>query len=138
MGEIPGYELVFHPPGVDDYCRLRLQTGLGAKSAEAAKLGLAGTWFGVSLVHDGRVVGMGRIVGDGGLFFQIVDIGVLPAHRGKGLGKRIMAALVDHLERTAPPTAYVSLLADGEAHRLYRQFEFEFTAPESIGMRRRF
>ena len=138
MGESGTYELRYEPPSVDDYCRLRLQTGLGAKSAEAAKLGLAGTWFGVSVVHGGRAVGMGRIIGDGGLFFQIVDIGVLPEHRGKGLGKRIMGALVERLEEAAPRSAFVSLLADGEAHRLYRNYGFEPTAPDSIGMRRRF
>lgn len=132
------YELVRKPPSVDDYCRLRVATGLGEKTAEAARVGLAGTWFGVSVYHHGQAIGMGRVVGDGGLFFQIVDIGVVPEHRGKGLGKRIMAVLVERLEEAAPRSAFVSLLADGEAHRLYRQYGFEPTAPESIGMRRRF
>ena len=35
---------------------------------------------------------MGRVIGDGGLFFQVVDIAVEPAHQGRGLGKAIVAA----------------------------------------------
>ncbi|KAF1012847.1 MAG: hypothetical protein GAK31_03933 [Stenotrophomonas maltophilia] len=38
----------------------------------------------------------------------------------------------------APPSAYVSLLADGQAHRLYAQYGFALTAPASQGMYRRF
>ena len=77
---------------------------------------------------------MGRIIGDRGLFFQVVDIAVDPKHQKRGLGKRIVAALVDHLYQTALPGAYVSLIADGEAHRLYSLYGFKPTAPRSIGM----
>lgn len=34
----------------------------------------------------------------------------------------------------SPESAHVMLLADGPAHRLYEQFGFHATAPESIGM----
>ena len=83
---------------------------------------------------DGVAVGMGRVIGDGGLFFQVVDIAVDPAHQGRGLGKIIVGTLVAHLRSSAPAGAYVSLMADGEAFRLYAQFGFELTAPASVGM----
>lgn len=67
-------------------------------------MGLAHTWYGVMVVHGGDPIGMGRIIGDGGCFFQIVDICVLPEHQGHGLGRRIMQALNDELERRAPAT----------------------------------
>ena len=132
------YDVVESFPGVDDYRRIRVAAGLQDRKREAAELGLRNTWFGVSIVRDDGVVGMGRIIGDGGCFFQVVDIAVLPEHQGKGLGKRIMQALTDHLERNAPASAYVSLIADGEAHRLYAHYGFKPTAPESIGMYREF
>jgi len=49
-----------------------------------------------------------------------------------------MRRLDGWMQANLPPSAYVSLLADGEAHRLYAQFGFEPTAPASIGMYRRF
>lgn len=128
------YELVPTAPGVDDYCRLRSVAGLSAKSQEAARIGLPNTWFGVTILHEGNPVGMGRIIGDGGTAFQIVDIAVEPAHQGKGLGKQIMAALMEHLHANAPHSAYVSLIADGDARHLYAKYGFEPVMPHSIGM----
>ncbi|WP_366465420.1 hypothetical protein [Brevundimonas sp.] len=40
---------------------------------------------------------MGHIVGDSGLFYQNLDIAVVPAHQCQGLGKAVIAALLDHL-----------------------------------------
>ncbi|WP_033823548.1 GNAT family N-acetyltransferase [Kitasatospora sp. MBT63] len=131
------YMLEAGVPPVEVYRRLRTDAGLSDKAPEAAALGLAGTWFGVVLHHEGRPIGMGRIIGDGGTAFQVVDICVHPAHQGRGLGRRIMAALTGELERRAPATAYVSLIADGPARFLYEKFGFTDTAAHgSIGMYR--
>ena len=124
-----GYQLVVATPSADDYRRLRVAAGLSPKSAE-----LPNTLFAVQIRKEGEVVGMGRVVGDGGLFYQVVDIAVEPAHQGQGLGKAIVERIVDHLRQTAPVGAYVSLIADGEAWRLYAQYGFKPTAPASIGM----
>jgi GNAT superfamily N-acetyltransferase len=129
-----GFDLAVEVPAAADYRRLRVAAGLSPKSAQAAAAGLPNTVYGVVIRKDGQAVGMGRVVGDGGLFFQVVDIAVEPAHQGRGLGKAIVGALVAHLQQTAPVGAHVSLLADGEAHRLYAQFGFKLTAPAAVGM----
>jgi ribosomal protein S18 acetylase RimI-like enzyme len=122
------------PPTVDEYQHLRVAAGLSGKSHAAAQRGLTGTWFGVTLRDSDQAIGMGRIIGDGGCFFQIVDIAVLPAYQRRGLGTRIMGALMQHLRAHAPESAHVSLLADGEAPQLYAKFGFRETAPASVGM----
>lgn len=128
------YTLEPTPPVVADYMRLRAAAGMSARSVEGAEIGLPNSWFGVTIRHEGRAVGMGRIIGDGGTAFQIVDIVVEPDHQKRGLGKRIMTALMDKLRTDAPGSAYVSLIADGDAQYLYAKFGFAPTAPESIGM----
>ncbi|WP_221356380.1 GNAT family N-acetyltransferase [Streptomyces beigongshangae] len=131
------YELRAGVPSVDVFRRLRTDAGLSDRDPEAVALALPRTWYGVVLHHEGEPVGMGRVVGDGGTAFQIVDICVHPAHRGRGLGGRIMAALTGELERRAPATAYVSLIADGPARFLYEKFGFvDVAAHDSIGMYR--
>ena len=125
------------PPGMDDYLRLRVAAGLSPKTREGAAIGLPNSWYGVTVRHAGRVVGMGRVIGDGGTAFQIVDIAVEPEHQGMGLGKRIMSAQMERLHNHAPAGAYVSLIADVPANRLYSQFGFDETAPRSVGMARR-
>jgi len=129
-----GYDLVVEVPSSETYRHLRAAAGLSPKTAEAAAAGLPNTLFAVLVRKDGRVVGMGRLVGDGGLFFQVVDIAVEPRHQGRGLGKAIVGKIVEHVRATAPTGAYVSLMADGRANRLYSQFGFVPTAPTSIGM----
>lgn len=129
-----GYDLSIETPAIDDYLRLRRIAGLSPKTRDGAVAGLPNSFCGVVVRHDGHAVGQGRVIGDGGLFFQIVDIAVDPAHQGRGLGKAIMAALMDTLKAHAPSDAYVSLIADGDAWRLYEQYGFKPTAPVSIGM----
>lgn len=126
------YELREGVPTAEEYRHLREATGLSPRSREAAERGLPNTIHGAVVVHDGETVGMGRIVGDDGSFYQIVDIAVLPEHQGQGLGTRIVEALMAYLEEHAPPTSYVSLMADVDG--FYERFGFERTAPESKGM----
>lgn len=132
--EIPDYQLRIETPSVEDYRRLRLISGLSPKSEEAAARGLPNTLFAATIHYRDETVGMGRIVGDGGCFYQIVDMAVDPKHQGKGLGKMIMAALVDYVRTETPAGAYVSLIADGPAQYLYAQYGFEPVMPASIGM----
>lgn len=128
------YLVIRKTPDIDDYLRLRIAAGLTPRSREAATAGLPNTIAGVVVESDRGIVGMGRVIGDGGLAFQIVDIAVDPDHQGQGLGKAIVAELMDALKQIIPAEAYVSLIADGEAHKLYARYGFNLTAPASVGM----
>ena len=128
------YRLALAPPDVAAYVRLRKAGGLSPFTEEAAARGLKGTLFGVTVLYGEEAVGMGRVIGDGGCFYEIVNIVVAPPHQGRGLGKRIMAALMEYLYANAPKSAEVSLIADVPANKLYEQFGFKETAPASLGM----
>lgn len=122
-------------PDIEVYRHLREAAGLSPKTLAAAERGLPNTLFGVQVFFGGEPVGMGRVIGDGGTFYQVIDIAVLPAHQGRGLGRMIMQAIAGYIDSDAvPESAYVSLLADGRACRLYQQFGFVPTAPASVGM----
>lgn len=128
------YTARLETPTAETYVRLRACAGLGPKTAEAAARGLPNSLFAVQIMHGDDIVGMGRIIGDGGCFFQVVDIAVLPEHQGRGLGKMIMREISRYIEQHVPRSGYVSLIADGKAHELYAQFGFTQTAPKSVGM----
>lgn len=128
------YSWVHATPSIATYRALRTGSGLSDKTIEAAGRGLPQTLFAVQILDDGQPVGMGRVVGDGGCFYQVVDIAVLKEHQGKGLGKMIMTEIVKYLEANVPESGYVSLIADGQAQNLYAQFGFVHTAPNSVGM----
>lgn len=131
-----GYLLIGAAPTVDDYLALRERSGLTPKSAEQAAAGLPGSWTACHVVHEptGQTVGMGRVLGDGGWYFHIVDMAVLPEHQRLGLGDAILTALLDRIRAQAPPGAYINQLADPPGRRLYARHGFVETAPRSIGM----
>lgn len=126
--------LAFEAPTPAEYCALRQAAGLSPMDEGAAAAGLPASWCAVCLRHPSGLVGMGRMVGDGALFLQVVDIAVRPDWQRRGLGRRIMAALMDQARHRAPKGVIVTLLADGDACRLYEAFGFRLSAPRSQGM----
>ncbi len=74
-----------------------------------------------SLFEDDRQIGFTRTVTDNATFAWICDVYVHPDYRGRGLGKWLMACVLEH------PSAQVriNLLATRDAHGLYEQFDFE-------------
>ncbi|USP72730.1 acetyltransferase, GNAT family [Curvularia clavata] len=73
-------------------------------------------------------IAMGRLLGDGALFLQLVDVAVHPHHQRNGLGKRIVELLVGFADEHAPH-AYVSLVADLPGQQLYQKYGFEDVKP---------
>jgi ribosomal protein S18 acetylase RimI-like enzyme len=130
------YVIVREAPSVEEYLHLRAAAGLSPKTEEAAALGLGGGVHSVTVRLNQEAVGMGRIIGDGGCFLQIVDIAVLPAHQKRGLGRLIMEALTEFLERSVPSSAYVSLIAEPGTTDFYERFGFKVCDPLT-GMYRR-
>lgn len=71
---------------------------------------------------DGKQVGFGRASGDRAIFARVSDIIVWPDHRGKGIGKAIVKALLDHPELATVDTWSLNT---ADAHGLYEQFGFK-------------
>jgi ribosomal protein S18 acetylase RimI-like enzyme len=123
------------PPAIADYVRLRREAGLSERTSEEVENGIAGAWASAHVVHaeSGETVGMGRVISDGGWYFHIIDMAVLPHHQRKGIGDAIMTALMTRI-REHSPKANVNLLADLPGRRLYERHGFTESAPASVGM----
>ena len=78
--------------------------------------------------EDGKQIGFARAVTDCAVFAYIADVFVIDAYRGRGVGRMIMKAMMDHpslqgLRRWS--------LVTNDAHGLYRKFGFtEVANPE--------
>jgi ribosomal protein S18 acetylase RimI-like enzyme len=77
--------------------------------------------FGVYESSTGAQVGFARVVTDHATFAYLCDVYVLEAHRGRGLGKRVMREVMAH---PAIIGARRVMLATRDAHGLYRQSGF--------------
>ena len=92
---------------------------------------VAGAWRVVGCYHptDG-MVGFARAISDGVALAYLADVFVLPAHRGRGLGARLLGAMIDD----GPGATFRWLLHTDDAHDLYRRFGFR--APDRTAMER--
>jgi GNAT superfamily N-acetyltransferase len=70
---------------------------------------------------DGRQVGFARAAGDRTVFARISDVIVWPDHRGKGIGKALVEALLGHPELA---TVSTFMLNTADAHGLYARYGF--------------
>jgi ribosomal protein S18 acetylase RimI-like enzyme len=133
---VDGIRLVPGPPGLDDYLRLRAESGLTPKSREQGAAAVNGAWSAVHVVDTatGETVGMGRVIGDGGWYFHVIDMAVLPSHQRRGIGAAVLETLLDDIATRAPADPYVTLMADEPGRPLYRRFGFEETGPRTVGM----
>jgi GNAT superfamily N-acetyltransferase len=77
--------------------------------------------FGVFERASGHQVGFARVVTDHATFAYLCDVFVLEEHRGRGLSKALMRAVVSHASVAGARRA---MLATRDAHGLYRRFGF--------------
>ncbi|MCR2763323.1 GNAT family N-acetyltransferase [Microbacterium sp. zg.B48] len=75
-----------------------------------------------------ELVGFARAASDGVGFAYLADVYVLDAHRGHGLGKRLVRTMIDE----GPGAEFRWSLFTADAHGLYEQFGF--AAPDATAM----
>jgi ribosomal protein S18 acetylase RimI-like enzyme len=128
------YRVVERRPTVEEFNRIRQGAGLSRKNPAAAAKGIENSLFCACVMLGDECVGIGRVVGDGGLVFDIVDVAVLPEHQGNGLGKRIMDALMAYVRANAAPTAFISLMTTAKLVKFYEGYGFKVRGPQAPGM----
>ena len=69
---------------------------------------------------------MGRLVGDGAMYWYLQEIIVLPEYQGKGIGKGIVNRLIEHIKSAAIPGTKVDvgLTAIKGKESFYEKFGF--------------
>ena len=74
-----------------------------------------------------KVVGMVRLIGDGGMSFYIKDFAVVPGYQSKGIGTLLLNALEGYIRDHIAPDWAVSLelISSKEAVGFYRKHGFE-------------
>jgi GNAT superfamily N-acetyltransferase len=128
------YQIVERIPTLQEYRKLCTAVGWGAvMNFEAAELALPNSLYGIVVMHQEQVVGIGRIVGDGAIFYYLQDIAVLPEHQGQGVGSIILERLVSLVLNSAPEKAFIGLFAAKGTQSFYEQFGFR-AWPEMTGM----
>ncbi|MGX5556790.1 GNAT family N-acetyltransferase [Bacillus cereus] len=96
---------------------------------DVAEISLKNSIFVVIVKDESKAIGMGRIVGDGVVYFYIQDVVVDPDYQGLGIGKKIMNVLVEYLKENAPNKAFVGLFAPEGKEKFYEKYDFKDYSP---------
>ena len=103
------YELVDNVLSAEDFIRLKVATGFIDRPLQQVERVLKNGLFNVSAVCDGKVIGMGRLVGDGAMYWYLQEIIVLQEYQGKGIGKSIVNRLIEHIKSEAVPGTKIEI-----------------------------
>lgn len=120
------YELADNQLTAEDFVRLKVATGFMDRPLQQVEKALENGLFNVSAVCDGKVVGMGRLVGDGAMYWYLQEIIVLPEFQRKGIGRSIVNRLLEYIKDTAIPGTKieVGLTAVKGKESFYEKFGF--------------
>lgn len=128
------FSLIERPPTVSEHQALWNAVGWGDVNITISGPSLANSLYGVVILYEEAVVGMGRIIGDGAMYYYVQDVAILPEHQNKGLGKLIMDKLIHYIETHCAGDAFVGLFAAHGKEAFYERLGFANHAPDMTGM----
>lgn len=83
---------------LDTYLNLRASVGWKVLSEEQAVKAISNSIYTITASIDGKVVGMGRMVGDGAVICYVQDLVVHPYYQKLGVGAALMDRLIGYAE----------------------------------------
>ncbi len=92
---------------VEEFNYLFDEVGWGAHDYEVSEKALNNNIYSVSIYDNDKIIGYGRIIGDGIIYLYIHDVMVHPNYQGQGIGKQIMKKLVDKINEIKKENPYL-------------------------------
>ena len=128
------YKIVHRIPEVTEFQLLRQVLGYEMVDDGTVEKALRNSLFAVCAERDSLMIGCVRVVGDGGLYFFIEDLMLLPGLENEGEEKSItdymMDEVMEYLKTNAPPNAFFCIKDSKEARDHCRQLGFRMPAGE--------
>ena len=118
------FPLIHEPPDARVYNALRASVGWDVLDPKTTQEALQKSSFTVCVYDEDRLIGFGRIVGDGALYFYIQDVMIHPTLQRQGLGTRVMGELMQYLQK-AENGSFIGLMAVPGTERFYESFDFQ-------------
>ncbi|AOZ90842.1 GNAT family N-acetyltransferase [Paenibacillus crassostreae] len=119
------YKTLNRVPTIKEY--INLCNAVGWKdymNFDVAEESLAQSLFTVVIQYEDQIIGMGRVIGDGKIYFYIQDVAIIPEHQNKGVGNLIMSAITGFLKENAPEKSFVGMFASQGKETFYQKYGF--------------
>jgi GNAT superfamily N-acetyltransferase len=130
-------ELIENDINVHEYLELRRKVDWKRLSEKQAELALKHSLYTVKAydTEGDRLVGMGRVVGDGAVICYIQDLIVIPEIQGRHIGSRIIEQLKSYVEgiREDDTTMMLCLMCAKGRESFYIKHGFVARPTDSLG-----
>jgi GNAT superfamily N-acetyltransferase len=127
------YEILHESPDVSEFIRLRKSIGWGDTDFELADKSLRNSLFNVSIYDGDILIGMGRVVGDGHMYFYVQDVVVEPKYQQKGIGALLMKEIELYLSTNVKTGSTIGLLAAKGKEGFYLQYGYQERSGDPLG-----
>ena len=121
------FALVENQLSANDFIRLKIATGFRNRPIDQVERALKNDLLDVVAIVNNEVVGMGRLVGDGVMYWYLQEISVLPEYQGKGIGTGIVNYLLEYIKKHTEDETFTSVgltAAEGKTS-FYERFGFQ-------------
>lgn len=121
---------------VDEFLEVIESVGFKTYSREQIKKALNNTMYMVKAVVDGKIAGIGRVVGDYSIVCMLSDICVKPEFQGKGVGLKIAKELKKLIEDgvKAGEKMQIELTPTAGNEEFYKKAGFKYKPDVITGM----
>lgn len=128
------YKIEVRAISVPEYQALRNTTNWGDFNDNLVERALQNDLFSVCITDNGEAIGMGRVIGDGAIYFYIQDVIVKPEYHGHGVGKLIMESIESYIQGNANQNSFIGLMAAEDVQGFYRNYGYEVRPDNRPGM----
>lgn len=120
---------------VEEFNYLYDAVGWGSYDKKVSEKALANTMYSVSVYDDDKIIGYGRIIGDGICFLYIHDVMVTPKYQNKKIGSQIMDKLLEKVNQIKVENPYVRVYlgASKGKEKFYERFGFITREDANLG-----
>jgi ribosomal protein S18 acetylase RimI-like enzyme len=127
------YCITLESPSIEEFLSLRNKIGWGELDVNLAKTSLTNSLFHVIVRDESQLIGMGRVVGDGAMYFYIQDVIVDPSYQNAGVGSALMEQIENYLLVAAKKGSTIGLLAAKGKEVFYTRYGYTLRPNSSLG-----
>lgn len=127
------FDISNNKPSVEAFINMRTAAKWETPHRSTVELSVKNSLYWVCVRQNDELVGLGRVVGDGAMYFYIQDVIVAPSFQRKGIGNMIMANIECFLAANCAKHATIGLFSAKGKEAFYRKYQYMVRDGSNLG-----
>ena len=130
------YRVKHTAPAQNEFANLRVSAKWQNPDDKTLKASIENSLFWVTVYDTDKLIGAGRIIGDGAMYFYIQDVIVAPSYqsKSKSIGHLVMTHIEKYLSNTCSNGATIALLSAHGKESFYTQYGYVKRNGDVLGL----